>query len=96
MLLRFPSLALGFVPVLARRRGVLVVATVNRKKLPKMKTGLGALPPAPQTPFAASGRGFKHFACAAAFPANPSNPALNPTALTGVGLAPRWASHILK
>jgi hypothetical protein len=27
-----------------------------------------------------------------AFPANPSNPALNPTAPTGIGLAPRWAS----
>jgi hypothetical protein len=92
MLLRFPSLALGFVPVLARRLGVFVVATVNRKFWPKLKSGLGAFPPAQHSPFAASGRGFKHFACATAFPANPSNPALNPTALTGVGLAPRWAS----
>ena len=93
MLLRFPSLALGFVPVLARRLGVFVVATVNRNFWPKLKSGLGAFPPAQHSPFAASGRGFKHFACAAAFPANPSNPALNPTALTGVGLAPRWAPH---
>jgi len=89
MLLRFPSLALGFVPVLARQLGVFVVATVNRKFWPKLKSGLGAFPSAQHSPFAASGRGFKHFACAAAFPANPSNPALNPTALTGVGLAPR-------
>jgi hypothetical protein len=34
---------------------------------------LGAFPPAQHSPFAASGFGFKHFACAAAFPANPSN-----------------------
>ena len=62
MLLRFPSLALGFVPVLARRLGVFVVATVNRKFWPKLKSGLGAFPPAQHSPFAASGRGFKHFA----------------------------------
>lgn len=34
----------------------------------------------------------KYFAFLMASPANPSNPALNPTALTGVGLATRWAS----
>lgn len=59
------ALALGSVPVLARRLGVFVVATVNRNFWPKLKSGLGA------------------------FPANPSNTALNPTAQTGVGLAPR-------
>lgn len=92
MRLRFPSLVLGSVPVLARRFGVFVVSTVNRNFWPKLNSGLGAFPPAQHFPFTAGGFGFEHFACAAAFPANPSNPALNPTALTGVGLAPRWAS----
>jgi len=90
MLLRFPSLVLGSVPVLARRLGVFVVAAVNRKFWPNStSSSLGAFPAAQHFPFATSGFGFKHFACAAVFPANPSNPALNPTALTGVGLAPR-------
>ena len=93
MLLRRPSLALGSALVLARRLGVFGVATVNRNFWPKLKSGLGAFPPAQHSPFAASGFGFKQFACTAAFPANPSNPALNPTALTGVGLAPRSASQ---
>jgi len=89
MRLRFPSPALGSVPVLPRRLGVFVVSTVNRNFWPKLKSGFGAFPPAQYSPFATCGRGCKLVACAAAFPANPSNPALNPTALTGVGLAPR-------
>ena len=75
MSLRFPSLALGSVPVLARRLGVFVVATVNRKFWPKLKSALGAFPTVRHFPFAASGRGCKLFACASAFPANPSNTA---------------------
>ena len=89
MRLRFSSLALGSVPVLARRLGVFVASTVNRKFWPKLKSGLGVFPLTQHSTFATRGRGFKHFACPTAFPANPSNPALNPTALTGVGLAPR-------
>ena len=89
MRLRFPSLVLGSVPVLARRLGIFVVATVNRKFWPKLNSGSGAFPATPHFPFASSGRGSKQFVCPTAFPANPSNPALNPTALTGVGLAPR-------
>ena len=90
MSLRRPSLALGSVFVLVRRLGVFGVATVNRNFWPILQSsGLGAFPAVRHFPFATSGRGCKQFACATAFPANPSNPALNPTALTGVGLAPR-------
>ena len=77
MSLRFPSLALGSVPVFARRVSVFGVATVNRKFQPNSKaSGLAAFPAARHFPFAASGRGCKPFACAAAFPANPSNTAV--------------------
>jgi hypothetical protein len=49
-------------------------ATVNRKFQPKTKpSGFGAVPAAGHFPFAASGRGFRQFAYAAAFPANLSN-----------------------
>jgi hypothetical protein len=74
MSLRLPSLALGSVPVLARRLSVFGVTTVNRKFQPNSKSsGFGAVPAARHFPFAASGRGCKPFAWAAAFPANPSN-----------------------
>jgi hypothetical protein len=77
MSLRFPSLALGSVPVLARRLSVFGVATVNRKFWPNSKSsGLGAFPAARHFPFAARGRGFKPFARTTAFPANPSNTAV--------------------
>ena len=76
MSLRFPSLALGSVLVLALRLGVFVVATVNRKFWPKLKSGLGAFPAARHSPFAASGRVLWQFACIAAFPANLSNMAV--------------------
>jgi len=78
MLLRFPSLALGFVPVLARRLGVFGVATVNRKFLPNLASGLAAFPAAGHFPFAACGFGCRQFACVTAFPANLSNPAVDP------------------
>jgi len=77
MSLRYPSLALGSVPVLARRLSVFGVATVNRKFRPKSKSsGLAAFPATRHFPFAASGRGCKPFACATVFPANPSNTAV--------------------
>jgi hypothetical protein len=77
MSLRFPSLALGSVPVLARRLSVFGVATVNRKFWPKSKpSGFEFFPAARHFPFAASGRGCKQFVCTAAFPANPSNTAV--------------------
>ena len=77
MSLRHPSLALGSVPVLARRLGVFAVATINPKFQPKPKpSGLAAFPATQHSPFAASGRGCKPFAYAAAFPANPSNTAV--------------------
>ena len=78
MSLRFPSLALGSVPVLARRLGVFGVAAVNRKFWPNLASGLAALPAARHFPFAACGFGCRHFACATAFPANLSNPAVDP------------------
>ena len=78
MRLRFPSLALGSVPVLARRLGVFVAATVNRNFWPNFTSGLGAFPAARHFPLAASGFGCKPFACATAFPANLSNPAVDP------------------
>ena len=77
MSLRFPSLALGSVPVLARRLSVFGVATVNRKFQPNSKSsGSAAFPAARQFPFATGGRGCRPFACATAFPANPSNTAV--------------------
>ena len=77
MPLRFPSLPFGSVPVLAGRLGVFVVATVNRNFQPNSKSsGFGGFPAAWHFPFAACGRGCKQFACAAAFPANPSNNAV--------------------
>lgn len=83
MSLRYPSLALGSVPVLARRLSVFGVATVNRKFQPKTKSsGSAAFPATRHFPLAASGRGCKPFACATAFPANPSNTAV--TALPSV------------
>ena len=92
---RLPSLALGSVLILARRLSVSVVATINRKYQPNSKsTGLGAFPAAQHFPFAASGRGFKQFACAAAFPANPSNPALNPGRWTLRDKPPRSAPYL--
>ena len=79
MSLRFPSLALGSMPVLARRLSVFGVATVNRKFQPKSKSsGLAVFPAARHSPFVASGRVLWQFACATAFPANLSNMALNP------------------
>jgi hypothetical protein len=79
MPLRLPSLALGSVLVLARRLGVFVVATVNRKFRPILQSsGLDAFPAAQHFPLATCGRGCKPFACATAFPANPSNPAVDP------------------
>jgi hypothetical protein len=85
-----PSLALGAVLVLARRLSVFGVATVNRKFQRNSKAlGFGLFPAAQHFPFATSGLGYQQFACAAAFPANRSNTPLNPTALTGVGLATR-------
>ena len=88
MSLRRPSLALGSVPVFARLLSIFVVATVNRKFQPKPKSsGFEAFPATRHFPFSASGRGFKHSACATAFPANPSNPPLNPTNLMAVELA---------
>ena len=79
MSLRFPSLTLGSVLVLARRLGVFGVATVNRKFWPILQSsGLGAFPAAQHFPLATCGRGCKHFACATAFPANLSNPAVDP------------------
>jgi len=77
MSLRFPSLALGSVSVLASRLSVFGVATVNRKFWPNSKSsGFGAFSAARLFPVAASGRGCKPFACASAFPANPSNTAV--------------------
>jgi hypothetical protein len=85
-----PSLALSAVLVLARRLSVFGVATVNRKFQRNSKAlGLGLFPAAQHLPFATSGLGCQQFACATAFPANRSNTTLNPTALTGVGLATR-------
>ena len=79
MLLRFPSLALGSVPVLARRFGVFGVATVNRKFQPKSKSlGSAVFPFVGHFPFATCGFGCRQFACATAFPANFSNPAVDP------------------
>jgi hypothetical protein len=89
-----PSLTLSAVLILARRLGVFGVATVNRKFQRNSKAlGLGLFPAAQHFPFATSGLGCKPFACATAFSANRSNTPLNPTALTGVGLATRWASQ---
>jgi len=88
MSLRRPSFALGSAPVFAHRLGVFDVATVNRKFRPIFTSGLGAFPPVQHFPFASSGIGFKQSACAIAFPANPSNPALNPTDLMTVELTP--------
>jgi hypothetical protein len=78
MLLRFPSLVLGSVLVLARRLGVFGVAAVNRKFWPNLASGLAAFPAAWHFPFAACGFGCRQFAWAAAFPANLSNPAVDP------------------
>jgi hypothetical protein len=46
---------------------------------PIFSSGFGFFSPARHFPFVASGRGGKHSAYPTAFPANPSNPALNPT-----------------
>jgi hypothetical protein len=52
-------------------------ATVNRKFQPKSKlSGFAAFPAVRHFPFATGGRGCKPFACATAFPANPSNTAV--------------------
>ena len=90
VLLSVPSLARGAVLVLARRLSVFGVATVNRKFQRNSKAlSFELFPAALHFPFATSGLGCQQFACAAAFPANRSNTPLNPTALTGVGLATR-------
>ena len=94
MSLRRPSLALGSMPVFARRLSIFGVATVNRKFRAKPESsGFEAFPAARHFPFSASGRGFKQSACATAFPANPSNPPLNPTDLMAVELAPSHPTH---
>jgi len=89
MSLHFPSPVLSTALVLAARLGLRCFVTVNSVFWPVFSSGLAFFSPARHFPFASSGRGLKHSACATAFPANPSNPALTPTALTGVGLAPR-------
>jgi hypothetical protein len=89
MSFRFPSLALGSVPVPSFRLGQRGSATVYPAFWAFFSSGFGGLSPALHFPFATSGRDFKQFACTTAFPANPSNTSLNPTGLTAVGLAPR-------
>ena len=85
------SLALSAVPVLSFRLNLWGSATVHSAFWAFSSVGLGGIPPTRHFPFASSGRGFKHFACATAFPANPSNTTLNPTCAKSraVGLAPR-------
>lgn len=94
----FPSLPFGSVPVLARRLGVFVVATVNRNFQPNSKSsGFAAFPAAGYFPFTTSGRGCKHLACATAFPANPSNNAVKaaPSGRWALGdKAPRSAPYL--
>jgi hypothetical protein len=91
MSFRFPSLALGSVPVPSFRLGQRGTATVHSAFWAFFSSGFGFFSPARHFPFASSGRGFKHFACTTAFPANPSNTSLNPTCAKSraVGLAPR-------
>jgi hypothetical protein len=84
-----PSFSPSTVLVLASRLGQQCIATVNPVFGPIFTSGLGAFLAIRHSLFAASGCGSKQFACAAAFPANPSNPAINPTGLTAVGLFPR-------
>ena len=84
------SLALGAVLVLARRLSGFGVATVNPKFQPNSKAlGFRGLSAVGRFPGAGAGLGCWQFVGAAAFPAVSSNTALNPTALTGVGLATR-------
>jgi hypothetical protein len=89
MSLRFPSPALNTALVLAARLGFSCSVTVNSLFGLIFPSGLACFSAARHFPFATCGRGLKHFAFPSAFPANPSNPALNPTGLTAVGLAPR-------
>ncbi len=91
MSLRLPSLALGSVPVLARRLSVFGVATVNRKFQTNSKSsGSAAFPAARHFPFATSGRGSKPFTCPAAFPTNPSNTAVKAARLYVKPRKPHW------
>ena len=84
------SFALGAVLVLALRLGLFGVATVNSKFQRNSKAlGFGGLSAVGQFPGASAGLGCRQFVGAAAFSAVPSNTTLNPTALTGVGLATR-------
>ena len=70
------SLALGAVPVLSFRLNLWCSATVHSVFWAFFSSGLGGIPPTRLFPCASSGRGFKQFACATAFPANPSNTAV--------------------
>ena len=70
------SLALGSVPVLSFRLKLRGSATVHSGFWAFLSVGFGGVSPAQHFPFASSGRGFKPFACATAFPANPSNTAV--------------------
>jgi hypothetical protein len=89
MLFRQLSFSPSAVLVSASTLSQQCVATVNPVFGPIFTLGFGAFPAVQHSPFAASGSGSKPFACAAAFPPNPSNPAINPTGLTAVGLFPR-------
>ena len=70
------SLALGAVPVPSFRLGQRGNATVHSVFWAFFSSGLGGFSLTRLFPFASSGRGFKPFACATAFPANPSNTAV--------------------
>jgi hypothetical protein len=88
-----PSFALGTVRVSAICFGQRLVAAVSSVFGSLFTLGLGAFSFVWYFLLVISGCGCKRFAGAAAFPAHPSNPALNPTCAKSraVGLAPRWA-----
>lgn len=90
MSFHFPLLLLGSLLVLAGRLGVFCGG--NQKfRLHANSSGFVGFLVVGYFSFAGDGFGCKHRACATAFPANPSNPALNPTCAKSraVGLAPR-------
>jgi hypothetical protein len=66
MSFRFPSLALGSVPVPSFRLGQRGSATVYPAFWAFFSTGFGGFSLAQHLPFATSGRGFKQFACSMA------------------------------
>ena len=90
MSLHFPSPVLNTALGLPSRLGLRCFVTVNSVFGLIFSSGLACFSAARHFLFAISGGlGFKHAACVATFPANLSNPALNPTGLTAVGLATR-------